>query len=98
MWLSCDAIYSCDVDLNNQKFIPNKIKNLNVKAFNLMSVPRVNEIKCLLNHDKCWCECRALNLMSVSRVNEIKCLLNHDKCWCECKELVDWSSCKDSYL
>ena len=69
---------------------PNKVKNMNVKVFNLMS--RVNETRFLVQHESCVCKC----------INESICSLkqkwNHDECCCEYKELADWSSCKNDCM
>ena len=35
--------------------VPNKAKNINVKAFNLM--PGVNELRFLVQHESCACKC-----------------------------------------
>ena len=62
--------------------VPDIVKNLNVKVFNLMS--RTNETKSIKLHETCKCICR---------LNEIICNNKHrwDKnhCRCECKELID---------
>ena len=62
--------------------VPNVVKNLNVKIFNLMS--RTNETKNIKWHEICKCECRldAIVCNDKQRWNE-------DKCRCECKELID---------
>ena len=62
--------------------VPNVVKNLNVKVFNLMS--RTNETKNIKWHETCKCECRldAIVCNNKQRWNE-------DKCRCECKELID---------
>ena len=62
--------------------VPNVVKNLNVKVFNLMS--RTNETKNIKWHEICKCECRldAIACNDKQRWNE-------DKCRCECKELID---------
>ena len=57
------------------------LKNLNVKAFNLMS--RTNEKKHIKWHETCKCKCR----LDASVCNN-KQRWNDDKCWCECKELI----------
>ena len=37
-------------------YVPKKVKNINIKAFNL--IPGVNETKCLTQHQSCSCNCR----------------------------------------
>ena len=62
--------------------VPDVVKNLNGKAFNLMS--RVNETRYIERHETCKCKCR---------LNESVCnnkqRWNKDKCRRQCKELID---------
>ena len=62
--------------------VPDTVKNLTFKVFNLMS--RTNETGSIKWHETCKCICR---------LNEIICAnkqrWNKDKCRCECKELID---------
>ena len=58
------------------------VKNLNVKAFNLMS--RTNETRHIKWHETCKCKCR----LNASVYNN-KERWNEGKCRCECKELTD---------
>ena len=62
--------------------VPNVIKDLNVKVFNLMS--RTNETRHIKWHETCKCKCRL-----DSSVCNNKQRWNNDKCQCECKELID---------
>ena len=62
--------------------VPDVVKNLNVKAFNLMS--RTNETRHIKLHETCKCKCR----LDASVCN-YKQLWNDDKCRFECKELFD---------
>ena len=62
--------------------VPDVVKNINLKVFNLMSW--VNQTKQIKWHEGCKCECR---LNSIVCNNKQK--WNKDKCRCECKELVD---------
>ena len=62
--------------------VPDVIKNLNGKGFNLMS--RTNETRHLEWHKTCKCTCR----LDPSVCNNKK-RWNEDICRCECKELVD---------
>ena len=62
--------------------VPNVVKNLNVKLFNLRS--RTNETRHIEWNEKCKCECKfGANVCN----NKQRC--NKDKCRCECKELAD---------
>ena len=61
--------------------VPDIVKNLNVKVFNLM--PGTNETKFIKWHE--WCKC-------ICRLNAIVCnseqRWNENKCRCECKKLI----------
>ena len=61
--------------------VPDVVKDLNVKVFNLMS--RTNETKNIKWHETCKCECR---LDAIVSNNKQRC--NKNKCRCECKELI----------
>ena len=71
--------------------VPDTVKNLNIKVFNLMS--RTNETRSIKWHETCKCICR---------LNEIICnnkqRWNKDKCRCECKELTDKGVCDKGFL
>ena len=62
--------------------VPDVVKDLIVKVFNLML--RTNETKNIKWHETCKCEC---GLNAVVCNNKQRC--NKNKCKCECKELVD---------
>ena len=67
--------------------IPDVVKKINVKVFNLMS--RINETRQILWHETCKC----LYRLSVAVCNS-KQIWNDDKCRCECSEdLVDKIVC-----
>ena len=70
--------------------VPDVVKDLNVKVFNLMS--RTNETRHIKWHETCKCECR----LDASFCNN-KQLWNDDKCRCECKELIDKGVCNKGY-
>ena len=61
--------------------VPDVAKNLNVRAFNLMS--RTNVTRHIEWHETCKCKCR----LDASVWNN-KQLWNNDKCRCECEELI----------
>ena len=65
-------------------FVPNNIKNTNVKVFNLMS--RTNETRHIEWHKTCKCKSR----LDVSVCNN-KQRWNEDKCRCKCKQLINKS-------
>ena len=71
--------------------VPDVIKDLNVKLFNLMS--RTNETRHIKWHKTCKCKCR----LDVSVCNN-KQRWNNDKYQCECKELIDKGICNKEYI
>ena len=71
--------------------VRNKVKNMNVKVFNLMSW--VNETKPLVQHQSYEYKCRLNDSVCNSKQKRY-----HDKCWCEWKELDDRGSCKHENL
>ena len=70
--------------------VPNAIKDLNVKVFNIMS--RTKKTWHIKWHETCKCKCR-LDLS----VCKNKKRWNDDKCRCECKELIDKGVCDKGY-
>ena len=75
---SCDTINGPYAKL----CVPDTIKNINVKVFNLMS--RTNETRHTEWHKTCKCKCR----LDASICNN-KQRWNEDKYRCECKELIE---------
>ena len=71
--------------------VPNIIKNINVRVFNLM--PRTNETRHIKWNETCKCKCR----LDVSVCNN-KQRWNEDKCRCECKELIAKGVCDKGYI
>ena len=72
--------------------VPDIIKNINVKVFNLMS--RINETRQIIWHETCKCICRLTSTVCNSRQ-----IWNKDKCRCECKEyLINKMVCDKVYL
>ena len=75
--------------------VPDTVKNLNVKVFNLMS--RTNETRHIKWHETCKYICRLNEIICNNKQKWTK-----DKCRYECKELIDkrvrdkgfiWNSC-----
>ena len=67
--------------------VPDIIKNINVKLFNLMS--RINETRQIVWHENCKCIGRLTSAVCNSRQ-----IWNEDKCGRECKEdLIDKLVC-----
>ena len=69
--------------------IPDNVKNINLKVFNLIS--RANETRCIKLHETCKCRLDASVCNNKQRRNE-------DKCRCECKELIDKGSCDKGFI
>ena len=71
--------------------VPETIKNVNVKVFNLMS--RTNEARHIEWHKTCKSKCRL-----DANVCNNKQRWNEDKCRCECKELIDKGICDKGFI
>ena len=74
-----------------QNCVPNVVKNLNLKLFNLVS--GISETRHMKWHETCKCKCR----FSSSVCNNKQCW-NDDKCRCECKELIDKGICDEGFI
>ena len=72
-------------------YVPDTVKNFNVKAFNLMS--RTNETRHIKWNKSCKCICR-LNWIICNGKQR----WNEDKCRCECKELIDKGVCNKGFI
>ena len=66
--------------------VPDTVKDLNVRVFNLMS--RTNETRHIKWHETCKCICRLDKIICNSKQR-----WNKDKCRCEYKELIDKGVC-----
>ena len=71
--------------------VPDVIKDLNVKVFNLMT--RTNETKHIKWHESCKCICRLDKIICNNKQR-----WNEDKCRCECKELIDKGVCNKELI
>ena len=71
--------------------VPDVVKNLNVKVFNLMS--RTNETRHMEWHETCKCKCRLDGSVCNNKQS-----WNNDKCRCECKELNDKGICDKGFI
>ena len=71
--------------------VPDVVKILNVKVFNLLS--RTNETRHIEWHETCKYKCR----IDGNVCNNKQCW-NDDKCRCECKELIDKGVCDRGYI
>ena len=70
--------------------VPDFVKNLNIKVFNLMS--RTNKTRQIKWYESCKYICRLDKIISNNKQK-----WNKDKCRCECKELVNKSICNKGY-
>ena len=87
------CIGSCN-DINDpyaNLCVPDIIKNINVKVFNLMS--RINETRHTIWHETCKCICR----LTASDCNNRQ-RWNEDTCRCEFKELIDKGICDKGFI
>ena len=71
--------------------VPDVVKNLNVKVFNLMS--RTNETRSIKWHKSCKCICRLNGIICNNKQSQ-----NKDKCRCDCKKLIDKGVRNKSYI
>ena len=71
--------------------VPDFVKNLNVKVFNLML--RTNKTRSIKLHETCKCICRLEKIFCNSKRR-----WNEDKCRGECKELIDKGVCDKGYV
>ena len=78
-------------DIYAKLCVPDVIKDMNIKVFNLMS--RTNETRHISWHETCRCKYR----LDTSISND-KQRWNNDKCKCECRELIDKGKCDDGFI
>ena len=71
--------------------VPDTVKNLNVKVFNLMS--RTNETRSIKWHKSCKCIC-SLNKIICNNKQR----WNEEKCKCDCKKLIDKGVCYKGFI
>ena len=71
--------------------IPDIVKSLNVRVFNLMSL--TNEARHIKWHETCKCICTLDGIICNSKQQ-----WNEDKCRCECKELIDKGVCSKGFI
>ena len=71
--------------------VPDTVKNLNVKVFNLMS--RTNETRSIKWHKSCKCIC-SLNKIICNNKQR----WNEQKCKCDCKKLIDKGVCYKGFI
>ena len=87
----------CSGNCNNINYpfakicIPDVVKNLNFKVFNLMS--RTNETRYIEWHETCKCECKFWANVCNNKQGR-----NKSKCRCECKESIDKGMCGKGFI
>ena len=91
-------VNKCSGDCNNindhmtKLCVPNIVKNMNIKVFNLLA--RINETRKIIWHETCKCVCRLTSAICNDRQE-----WNENKCRCECKEdLVSKLACDKGYM
>ena len=74
------CVGSCNTlnDSSNKVCVPNKIEDLNLSVFNMIT--GINESKTLTKHVSCECKCK----FDCRKCNSNQ-KRNNDKCWCESK-------------
>ena len=87
----CSGSYNKINDPYAKMCVPEYIKNLKIKVFNLMS--RTNETRHVKWHETCKCKCR----LDASVCNN-KQRRNDDKCRCECKEFINKCVYDNGYI
>ena len=88
----CSGSWSNINDPYAKLCVPDIVKNINVKVFNLMS--QINETREIIWHETCKCVCRLT--LAICNNRQIR---NEDKCRCKCKEdLVNKMVCDKGYI
>ena len=92
------TVNKCSRDCNNindpmaKLCVPNIVKDMNIKVFNLLT--RINETRKIVWHETCKCVCRLTSIICNDRQE-----WNENKCRCECKEdLVSKLVCDKGYI
>ena len=91
-------VNKCGGDCNNindimaKLCIPDIVKDMNIKVFNLLA--RINETRKVVWHETCKCVCRLTSAVC----NDIQ-EWDKNKCRCECKEdLINKLVCDKGYM
>ena len=91
-------VNKCSGDCNNindptaKLCVPNIVKDMNIKVFNLLA--RINETRKIVGHKACKCVCRLTSVICKDRQE-----WNENKCRCECEEdLVSKLACDKGYM
>ena len=71
--------------------VPDVVKNLNVKVFNLTS--RSDESRSIKSHEACKCICRLNKIVCNNKQR-----FNKNKCRSECKKLINKDICDKGYI
>ena len=91
-------INKCEGDCSNindpmaKLCVPDVVKNINIKVFNLLA--RINETRKIVWDETCKCVCQFTSAICNDRQE-----WNENKCRCECKEdLVSKLACDKGYM
>ena len=87
----CSSDFNSIIDPYAKICVPDVVKNLNVKVFNLMS--RSNESRSIKLYETCKCICRLNKIICNNKQRS-----NKDQCRCECKKLIDKCLCDKGYI
>ena len=87
----CKGSCNTNNDPYAKLYVPDTIKNINVKVFNLIS--RTNETRHIEWHKTCKCKYR----LDANVCND-KQRWSEDKCRCECKELINKGICDKGFI
>ena len=88
---------NCSGSCNNindpyaKMYVPDVVKNLNIKVFNITL--RTNETRHIEWHETCKCKCRLDAIVCNNKQR-----WNKNKCRCECKELIDKEICDKGFI
>ena len=77
----CVGSFNTLNDLSNKVCIPNKMEDLSLSIFNMIT--GINESKTLTKHISCKCKCK----LDGTKCNSNQ-RWNNDKCWCEYKKHI----------
>ena len=88
--IKCSGICNNINDPYAKVCVPDTVKDLNFKVFNLMQ--RTNETRHIKWHETCKGKCRLDAIVCNNKQS-----WNDDKCRCECKEIIDKSVCDKGY-
>ena len=87
----CSGSYNNINDPYAKFCVPDVVKNINVKVFNIMS--RTNETRHIEWNETCKCKCRLDASVCNNKQNR-----NKDKYRCKCKDMIDKGICDNGFI